>query len=819
MPFVGRTLDTWFMLGVVLAIPVCLISCVVLDSREAARRNGCINNARQLSLSCTMYEGANGIWPMARYVPGRLDQVAPAAVGEDASTSAGHSFLTMLSPYMEENILYGQIRQNSQDFSLSPFAPTVMGGNTPPGFPVVDGLLCPTFTGAHQVDPTGTECVSLYTSLGLTNYMALAGTHIDEDGRVVENGVIVSRCAQNDECTFQGLSTDQIGDGTSKTVVLCESRESRYSAWADSQATWVVGIDASAGLSGAGTSDLKATSSYLNQGEGAAYLLPGQGWPGKVARLWSPSSQHSGDVVVHVFADVHTQAISADIDPTVYYKMINRKDGEVRSVTPEQPGPLEGIVLTEPISDTAPPKQVEILQLKDPTIDDPFVIIPATQQPPMSAETLQRMRESKKLAELATQHEQAERYDDALTALDEALELSPKDRKILIQRGHLHARQKNWSKAADDFQHSSSFPRVGFSWFKGAALLHISGREEDYRKYCQQLLQHPLADNTGDKPQVARAFALAPQPALDPRQHIDLTRSVVERRVDKAWHLWHWGERASVEYRVGNYEQAIEFGSVVYAEGGHKAVEAISAGVLALAYHKQGNQKEAQIHLDRAAPLVDAYFKSPVLPTKWSHDWLHAKILVEEARQELAKPASLPPAASEADTILATKNKVARLKRMMSWRPQSKNLQAQLDALAQTDSAPLNEKGVTVFDVDARKDWQDTKLSVAKGETVVFSTQGRYSFRKGHTIGANGFRDNPNAKPGSGKWPVNELPGLALIGRIGVHGKPFFVGTNAEIETSENGNLFFTVNDDIRRINEGSLQVEFQVRTQTDQEQ
>ena len=81
------------------------------------------------------------------------------------------------------------------------------------------------------------------------------------------------------------------------------------------------------------------------------------------------------------------------------------------------------------------------------------------------------------------------------------------------------------------------------------------------------------------------------------------------------------------------------------------------------------------------------------------------------------------------------------------------------------------------------------------------------------------MRDNPKAKPSTGKWPVNGLPGRALIGRIGEHGKPFFVGANAEVPASNGGNVFLTVNDDVRRINKGSLRVEIRVRTLADQEQ
>jgi hypothetical protein len=312
-----------------LSIPVLLLLPAINAAREAARRNGCINNARQLSIGSLNYESATQEWPQVRTVPGRIDQIAPGSLGDDVSTSSGHSFITKLLPYMEEKILYLEIREDSEKFTLPPFSPEVMGSQGFPGFPEIPSLRCPTFSGADNVDVTGTEYATLSNStFGLTNYMALVGTHIGSDGKVVENGVMASRCSIDDACDFKGVSSDQIGDGTSKTIILCETREQRYAAWADSQTTWLVGIDASAGLTGVGTPNVRASSHFINVGGKASYQMPGQGWAGQTSRDWGPSSQHAGDVVTHVFADAHTKAISPAIDPTLYYKLITRSGGE-----------------------------------------------------------------------------------------------------------------------------------------------------------------------------------------------------------------------------------------------------------------------------------------------------------------------------------------------------------------------------------------------------------------------------------------------------------------------------------------------------------
>ncbi len=312
------------------AIPALLLLPAISAAREAARRNGCLNNARQAGLACANYEAATRKLPMARRVPGRLDQVPPGTVGADMSTSSDHSFWTKLLPYMEENTHYDQLRESSKNFTLSPFDPKVMESPDMPTFRAMDLFICPTFTGGNMIDTTDTEYAMLDTPLGITNYMGLAGTHINENGTAVENGVIVSKCAisGDSECQYNGHGYAGIIDGTTNTVMICESREDRYAAWADSQATWVVGVDASAGISGVGTGNPQASSSYLNKGGSTPYLTPGHGWAARSPRQWGPSSEHAGGVVTHVFVDVHTISLSEDVDPTVYYKLITREGKE-----------------------------------------------------------------------------------------------------------------------------------------------------------------------------------------------------------------------------------------------------------------------------------------------------------------------------------------------------------------------------------------------------------------------------------------------------------------------------------------------------------
>lgn len=64
-------------------------------AREAARRNSCMNNLKQISLALSNYESANGAYPPAYTV--------------DADGRPLHSWRTLILPYMEQLPLYKTI--------------------------------------------------------------------------------------------------------------------------------------------------------------------------------------------------------------------------------------------------------------------------------------------------------------------------------------------------------------------------------------------------------------------------------------------------------------------------------------------------------------------------------------------------------------------------------------------------------------------------------------------------------------------------------------------------------------------------------------
>lgn len=368
----GFTLVELLVVIAIIAILVLLLLPAINAAREAARRNGCINTSRQLALAVVNHESTTGRFPLANSAPARpgdrsnLGRVVPGQVNQELYLEGnnryrwnndGYSWIVKCLPYMEEDVLYDQISRLSRQFTVTAFTPTLLKFPDDPSSHLastqVGFLSCPSFAGERVAVDENNYGLSTDVEIAGGNYVAVAAaTRASNLSRTVDDhdptlgGTLISKLNNK----HRGLKIRELTDGTSKTVIIAESKQEIFSSWYSGQSAWVVGFlpdvqlqkgnqiviqsDGYMGVTQApeNRTGLNFGKSYLNVNP----LDPSQQNPepwysedmsGGI-RDWGPSSDHGGGVVVHSFADGHTQALADSVDPNLYFRMITRAGGE-----------------------------------------------------------------------------------------------------------------------------------------------------------------------------------------------------------------------------------------------------------------------------------------------------------------------------------------------------------------------------------------------------------------------------------------------------------------------------------------------------------
>jgi prepilin-type N-terminal cleavage/methylation domain-containing protein len=368
--------------------------------------------------------GVTGVANVWNTVPGTDgDQVSFGSYTQPYAAVSGYSWIVMLLPFMEQTVIYNNLSNTSKKFRFPAFQMTggIAGNGAPKGlgnrfngggsagspywrhFSTVDldEVRCPSFAGDA---PSSHQNYTKYSATGQlevpnpppsdpwsvisTNYKALSATHFacmlapatvkayTADQGEAPNGVIIPPASEQSK----GISLRSVIDGSSKTVILAESKEQKVSSWYDGCAAWMTatpagGCDATTvattkssntgavppipaqprryNLTPASaaptyywgfTDDLGGARSAINYGprtdKNEEYANLGGGLTGGVTGYggwdsnggtgwqWGPSSDHTGGVVLHGWGDAHVSPIRDDIDPATYIRLVTRAGRE-----------------------------------------------------------------------------------------------------------------------------------------------------------------------------------------------------------------------------------------------------------------------------------------------------------------------------------------------------------------------------------------------------------------------------------------------------------------------------------------------------------
>jgi LssY-like putative type I secretion system component LssY len=110
------------------------------------------------------------------------------------------------------------------------------------------------------------------------------------------------------------------------------------------------------------------------------------------------------------------------------------------------------------------------------------------------------------------------------------------------------------------------------------------------------------------------------------------------------------------------------------------------------------------------------------------------------------------------------------------------------------DTAALGDRKSSYHFKVSGAEWIDTGVTVAAGDHLEFSTDGKMNLSDGREVkadgGSRGWRDLLR------QFPVNDVGPGALVGRIGEQGiaVPFSIGSKKAIDVTQTGHLFLAVN-------------------------
>lgn len=341
-PWRAFTLVELLVVIAIIAMLVTLLLPAVQAAREAGRRITCTNQIRQIGLAILNKESATQRFPLAIGGPQAASSCDSRGPGpaENSVGGDGYSYLVPILPYLESTALYDEIVEKSDNFQkvAADSSMTITGSHEHISTRELEGIICPSFPGEKYAEGNFRK---LRGQVQISNYLCLpAATAEGSRQRIADDdprngGMIVTRGAAP-----KGLPMSECKDGSSKTIMVTESRAACYPAWFFGAGTSTTAVSPELGRkerflrnkSGDGFPAFKTEFQALNFGKPCSAPRDDRRpyfWEGpRASRDFGPSSAHAGGVVMQLFVDGHVEAMSDSITATNYARLVTRGGSE-----------------------------------------------------------------------------------------------------------------------------------------------------------------------------------------------------------------------------------------------------------------------------------------------------------------------------------------------------------------------------------------------------------------------------------------------------------------------------------------------------------
>ena len=328
----GFTLIELLVVIAIIGILIALLLPAIQAAREAARRATCINNLKQLGLAFHNHHDSSKRFPASCSLTG-------------AGVQNGWSFLTYLLPFCEQSVLYDELKVKKNPIPQA--TPANLATNPPylAFITEVSAFKCPSYSGPAFASPEQSP-----PSGALTQYKALGATTGDSlrqakgTGGLVPVGATYAGGQHPDGVVYPGVTQKiaSLADGTSNTVMVCETAERDSAIWCVGSTATLVGLPgppkgptytvasgyggywAPTGYNGkydqeGGTSQFLTYLSWDYEGDDGVYISG--------TYQQGPGSEHP-QVVNHLFGDGTVHSVRNEIDCALYFFVITRSNGD-----------------------------------------------------------------------------------------------------------------------------------------------------------------------------------------------------------------------------------------------------------------------------------------------------------------------------------------------------------------------------------------------------------------------------------------------------------------------------------------------------------